>query len=197
MSVAPDYTAARHKAASSEQIERIRQLSTVALGSPGAAFTKYGYPSTRGRASDIIRELDQSRGWGREDHEHKDLEEEETPTMDMTNERETKTCRRCGTEKTLDEFTRGQSRCKTCINEVQRDRYAETKRGRSRAQKTTTEATTSPPPAVAINRDPAPVNGDWKTTWADPTLSQLEELRHLLGAPTLDEAAGLVRLITS
>jgi hypothetical protein len=61
--------AVTEKRPSFEQIDRIRTVSKVALGSEGAAFEKYGYPSTRGQASELLRKMDAERGWGGEDNE--------------------------------------------------------------------------------------------------------------------------------
>lgn len=175
-------TDARHKAASGEQIERIRQLSTVALGSPGAAFDKYGYPSTRGKASDIIRELDQSRRWGREDNEPEDLEEE-APTM----ETDTKQCTRCGQVKPLEDFYKNQGRCKPCFAAAAKERQAsDPKRRPAKARK---------PEGADPVEEPVATNRDWRDAWQDPTLSQLRALQEALGAPSITAAIGVVERI--
>jgi len=191
-----------------EQIERIRQLSAVALLDSNVAFARWGYPSTREEASSLIRRLDGMRT--HDDPADIEIPEEETPVT----ETEAKVCTKCHLTKPIDEFglnraeKDGHSRyCKPCARELGKESTKRRRGGtditRRPGRPSNASQTTSAPSAVVT--EPAPVKIDpdpplsveeaWRTTFANPTLDQLTALQAFLGEATLDETARITRLI--
>jgi hypothetical protein len=185
---------------SAEQIERIRQLSAVALNDAGAAFARWGYPSTREEASALIRRLD-----GMRTHDDPaDIEIPEIPDHPqedpMAEEARTKICGHCKIAKPLTEYHKNRVRsdglnreCKQCV--------------RDRRRSTGTDVTRRPrldgPAAPTVTLTPSPEpdpplspNGNWRAVLEDPTLSRLIWIQEALGIPTLDETVEVCRLIT-
>jgi hypothetical protein len=207
----PKVTTLATQRPSMEQIERIRQLSTVVFNSAGKAFTTWGYPSTREAASAQIRRLDGMRT-------HDDPADIEIPEEEPVTENVAKTCIRCRLAKSIDDFGIDTAKkdgrnqyCKPCKAILSKESLARRKaRGgtdvtrRPRTARVET-STTSPsagmvgsaPPTVTFDPDPPlSLNGDWRARLEDPTLSRLTWIQEALGIPTLDETAAVCRLIT-
>lgn len=103
-----------------EQVDQIRRLSTVALGDAGAAFEKWGYPSTRAEASEIIRLINLDRSSTVDDRDGSAISDE-VP--------DEKTCPGCRELKPSTDFYSNRARsdgltvyCKTCSADRQRRR---------------------------------------------------------------------------
>lgn len=99
---------------------------------------------------------------------------------------DTRTCNRCGEAKPLDDFYKGQGKCKPCFKAHREERAGSTPR-KPRIPKADT------PDTVAMVMPDA--SHDWRDAWTNPTLAQLTGLKHALGAPTLDDAAAVSNFI--
>lgn len=161
---------------SPEQVERIRQLSRAVLGDAGAAFLKWGYPSTRSDASDLLRRINESRR-GRTVDDEEPIAIEEITDM--------KTCSTCGESKQPADFGRVTANrdglsysCKACAKK----RY---------------QAKKSDPRAEVLPAEPTPEGEGWHRVFVDPTLTELERIQYAFGIPTLDDTARVCRLIAA
>lgn len=207
---------------SPEQLTQIRLLSSVIWGHPLEAYGRYGRPSTRADASDLIRTLDEKRGATVYGTDIAVMKEEAVA--------DTKTCSNCGTEKSTENYYDGHNQCKQCLKDKQKARDArkkakkqkgstgkETSEGGERTDRSSTEQT-SPGKSSPPSDDKIP-EGDgeqqlpprsspsgyevWRDRFRDPRLSDLEALRQAVVAtvdvlesvPSLESVAELSKAI--
>lgn len=137
-------------------------------------------------------------------------EEEEKPMATTTTD--TKTCTRCGEDKPIDDFYKGQGKCKPCFKEHEKKRKAKRKNKTSgsaspKRSRTTTgkgdaddSASVPEPPPLAASPPLSDANG-WDT-FTDPRLSDLRAFQEILESTVtavdsvgLEEAAEALNLI--
>lgn len=119
-----------------DQIDQIKELSTLFYDDPGQLFRELGYPTDRYAASEWIAALQKARDGrppapGGEADFVDQLPTKTTTTEDPSAMPESKTCSKCKESKPLDQYHKNsrtadglRSDCKTCVKEYNRQRIA-------------------------------------------------------------------------
>lgn len=118
------------------------------------------------------------------------------PIKEDTMTRTEKKCSRCQETKPADQFGNNKASpdgltyyCKPCDKARREEKKA--------AKKPKAPKVEAPKPAEAPTAPEPPSLNGWRAAFADPTLTQLEQLRALVGVSSLDEAAAISREIAA
>jgi len=179
---------------SKSQITHIRELSQAKFGHTDAVFEKWGKPTTRLQASEIIKALQNATG-GTIDDIAEATPAGPTTTVDL------KRCSRCDEPKTLSDFHNNRTQpdgkarwCKPCTATFSRERRT----AKTAAPATKTQSDPAPQVStIELNHDPIDEDEDQTSpldVFSNPNLLQLRLIGFLIDG-TLDDAANFCETI--